>query len=170
MLSLATRLVGRKIPACPLRSTDGGFVDLSTQPGRTVLFVHPGINPPDKPFPDGWLDTLGLTGCTAQASSFRDAHESFQELGVTVMGLSRQSIAAHEAARERLSLPYHLLSDNDLWFVRLLGLPAIRINGEVVAARITIVARDGEVEHARYPIPDPERDAEGVLEWLRERS
>jgi peroxiredoxin Q/BCP len=52
-------------------------------------------------------------GCTAEACTFRDNYEAFQQAGVTVVGLSSDSVESHQAFVQRHHLPFLLLSDVD---------------------------------------------------------
>jgi peroxiredoxin Q/BCP len=50
-------------------------------------------------------------GCTTEACSFRDAESEMQQLGVTVIGVSADSIASHKKFQEKYSLSFPLWSD-----------------------------------------------------------
>ncbi len=50
-------------------------------------------------------------GCTAEACTFRDNYEAFQQAGVTVVGVSSDSVELHQAFAQRYHLPFLLLSD-----------------------------------------------------------
>ena len=52
-------------------------------------------------------------GCTLEAQDFRDLHEEFLKLGVTVLGVSRDSVASHEKFCAKQNLPFELISDAD---------------------------------------------------------
>jgi peroxiredoxin len=41
--------------------------------------------------------------------------------------------------------------------------------GQVLLKRLTLVAREGVVEHVFYPVFPPDTHASLVLEWLRDR-
>jgi len=53
------------------------------------------------------------SGCTAEACDFRDQWVEFDRVGATVLGVSPDSIASHQAFAERHQLPFPLLSDPD---------------------------------------------------------
>ena len=44
----ADHLEGTRLPPVGLRSTDGGLVDLSALPGRTVVYCYPMTGRPDR--------------------------------------------------------------------------------------------------------------------------
>ena len=50
-------------------------------------------------------------GCTDEGIQFRDLHAEFRKAGVTVFGISRDSVASHEKFRKKMSFPFELLSD-----------------------------------------------------------
>lgn len=52
-------------------------------------------------------------GCTAEACSFRDYYEDFQELGAEVIGISGDSEESHKRFASKYKLPFTLLSDKD---------------------------------------------------------
>jgi peroxiredoxin Q/BCP len=66
--------------------------------GPLVLFFYPRDDSP---------------GCTKQACSFRDSYERLSALGVKVAGISRDSVASHQAFQQKYDLPFLLLSDTE---------------------------------------------------------
>lgn len=50
-------------------------------------------------------------GCTTQACAFRDTFHDFKDLDVVVIGISKDSVAAHKRFVEKYNLPFILLSD-----------------------------------------------------------
>jgi peroxiredoxin Q/BCP len=52
-------------------------------------------------------------GCTTESAAFRDAHADFAAAGCDIAGVSRDSIPSHRRFREKLALPFDLLSDTD---------------------------------------------------------
>ena len=51
--------------------------------------------------------------CSAEACSFRDRFQDFQDAGAEVIGISADSSDSHRRFAERLHLPFILLSDPD---------------------------------------------------------
>lgn len=77
---------------------DGGTdVTLSAaRPGAVVLFFYPRDD---------------TSGCTKEAIGFTEAADAFAAANVTVMGISKDSIAKHDKFRDKHSLGVALLSD-----------------------------------------------------------
>jgi peroxiredoxin Q/BCP len=62
-------------------------------------------------------------GCTAQACSFRDAYQDFQDLGAEVIGVSGDSVLSHQSFQAKYKLPFMLLSDANRKLRKLFGVP-----------------------------------------------
>jgi peroxiredoxin len=167
----AKHLVGMRLPSIPLAATDGRLIDLSAQPGRVVVYAYPRTGVPDKPNPDGWDAIPGARGCTPQSCSFRDHHAELRSLGVAaVYGLSTQDTAYQREAANRLHLPFALLSDEHLALTSALKLPTFQVGSMALLKRLTLIIRDGTVEHVFYPVFPPDRNAVDVVQWLADAS
>lgn len=162
-------LPGLPLPAVALPSTGGGRIALDALPaGRSVIFCFPMTGQPGVPLPAGWDDIPGARGCTPQNCAFRDHHGEFAALDVGVYAVSTQTPAVQREMAARLHLPYPVLSDADLELTAALRLPTFRAEGGPrLIKRLTLVVRDGIIEHVLYPVFPPDRSAEPVLEWLR---
>ena len=159
-------LPGCKLPCHELPASSGGRVDLSRQPGVTVIYLFPMIGDPAQALPEGWDTIPGARGCTPQSCRFRDEIVPLRQLADWVYGLSSQHIPALQAAVNRLGLPYDLLSDADLAFTRDLWLPTFDIDGRTFIKRITLICRDGFIEKVFYPVFPPDQNAQQVIEYL----
>ena len=53
------------------------------------------------------------SGCTLESQQFRDLHAAYRRAGITIVGISRDSIASHKKFREKERLPFDLLADED---------------------------------------------------------
>ena len=67
---------------------------------------------------------------------------------------------------KRLELPYPLLSDKELNFVRLLKLPTFQFNSMTLIKRLTLVLDNGRIAKVFYPVFPPDQSAEQTLRWL----
>jgi peroxiredoxin (alkyl hydroperoxide reductase subunit C) len=164
----ADHLPGRRLPQVGLPATSGESIDLSALPGRTVVYAYPRTGRPghDTLVPD-WDEIPGARGCTPETCSFRDHHAELSAAGARVVGLSTQTLEDQQEAATRLHLPYSLLSDADLDLTRALSLPTFEAGGVVLLRRLTLVVRDGVVEHLWYPVFPPDSHAQEVLTWLQ---
>jgi len=52
-------------------------------------------------------------GCTAEACSFRDGYGAYHRSGVVILGVSPDSSKKHTKFREKYSLPFTLLADEE---------------------------------------------------------
>ena len=77
----ARHLVGTRIASVPLPATDGTAGDLSSLPGRVVVYAYPRTGKPGVENPDGWDLIPGARGCTPQSCSFRDHFAELKALG-----------------------------------------------------------------------------------------
>ena len=161
-------LPGRPLPSLPLPATDGRMVDLSSLPGRTIVYVYPRTGRPDQPLPTGWDEIPGARGCTPQSCAYRDLTAELGALGARIFGLSTQDTAYQQEAVARLHLPFPLLSDERLELTTALALPTFEVEGMTLIKRLTLVIADGAIETVFYPVFPPDADAANVAAWLRE--
>jgi len=166
----ADHLRGARVSSLPLLSTAGGVVDLSALRGSSVVYAYPRTGEPGRGVPDGWDEIPGARGCTPQSCAFRDAHSELGSLGVRVFGLSTQTTEYQLEAARRLRLPFPLLSDAGLAFTRRMRLPSFRFADMTLLKRLTLVIREGRIEHVFYPVFPPDKNADEVLAWLRGRA
>jgi peroxiredoxin Q/BCP len=90
---------GNKVPGFSLPMTGGGTWSLKDAAGgKLVIYFYP-------------RDMT--SGCTRESQDFRDLYGAFRKAGVTVVGVSRDSVASHDRFTARESLPFALLADTD---------------------------------------------------------
>ncbi len=90
---------GDKAPAITANDQNGKTITLSDFSGKKiVLYFYPKDDTP---------------GCTAEACSFRDAHQSLLDKGLVVLGVSPDSEKSHAKFVDKYKLPFSLLSDSD---------------------------------------------------------
>jgi peroxiredoxin len=166
----ADHLTGLPMPALSLQASDGRSVDLATTgPGRTIIYLYPLTGRPGVDLPEGWDAIPGARGCSTEACDFRDHFTDLQAAGAAhVWGLSSQDPDYQAEVVERLHLPFTMLSDPDFTLADSLNLPTFSAPGhQRLYSRLTIVARDGRIEHVFYPIFPPNTHAQQVLNWLQ---
>jgi peroxiredoxin len=168
-------LPGSRVPSVRLASTGGRVVDVAEIAERpAVFFFYPRTGEPGKAAGPEWDAIPGARGCTPQSCGFRDLHREFTELGVAVFGVSTQDTAYQREFVERNHVPFELLSDRDLRFTRALRLPTFEFPVErdgptTLIKRMAWFVERGRIEKIWYPVFPPDRNAETVLGWLRER-
>jgi peroxiredoxin len=157
-----------RIPEISLAATDGKTVDLSKlAASRTVLYFYPMTGVPGKPLPEGWDLIPGARGCTPQACAFRDHSAELAQLQTDVFGCSTQSTAYQTEMANRLGLPFAILSDAEFKLCDALRLPTFEVDGVRLLKRLTLIIRDGRIEHVFYPVFPSNENAAEVLRWLR---
>jgi len=165
----AAHLTAMAVPDITLPATDGGRVNLAALSGRTVIYAYPRTGQPGQALPTGWDDIPGARGCTPQSCGFRDHFAELKQLGATaVFGLSTQDSAYQREVRDRLQLPFELLSDEDLALSKALDLPMFEADGMTLMKRLALIVRDGRIEHVLYPVFPPDRNAADVAAWLKD--
>lgn len=90
---------GDNAPQFSCADENGRVVSLNDYKGKKlVLYFYPKDDTP---------------GCTAQACSLRDGYGQFLSKGYEILGVSPDSPKKHTKFREKYSLPFSLLADED---------------------------------------------------------
>ncbi|WP_433594510.1 MerR family transcriptional regulator [Nocardia sp. CA-145437] len=167
----AAHLAGVRVPAVSIDDSSGERIDLAAlDPGRTVIHLYPLTGRPDADIPAGWNDIPGARGCTPQSCGFRDHYTELRAAGVDrLFGLSSQTTSYQHEVVTRLGLPFTMLSDPDFRVADALSLPTFDFDGTRLYKRLTLVIRDGVIEHVFYPVFPPDRHAAELLRWLHEK-
>lgn len=165
----ASHLEGMKMPSVGLDATDGKTVDLGAIPGRFVLYVYPMTGRPGVRLPDGWDSIPGARGCTPQSCAFRDHYSELKSLNTSVFGLSTQSTDYQKEVRDRLHLPFELLSDSKHCLKEMLRLPTFKTSGMELYKRLTLIIENAGIRKVFYPVFPPDENAANVITWLRQR-
>jgi len=89
--------IGEKVANFSLPATGDKNVSLDDFKGANlVIYFYPKDSTP---------------GCTLEGQDFRDNYAGFKKSGTTVLGVSRDSLKAHENFKARQEFPFDLLSD-----------------------------------------------------------
>jgi thioredoxin-dependent peroxiredoxin len=89
--------IGKKAPAFTLVDQNEVAHTLKQYVGSKVLiYFYPKDDTP---------------GCTKEACTIADVYNDFKKLGVTVLGVSKDSPKSHKKFAEKYNLPFALLSD-----------------------------------------------------------
>ena len=144
--------VGMKAPDFTLLDKEGNTVSLSDFRGRrVVVYFYPKDNTP---------------GCTRQACAFGAHYGEFARRGITVIGISRDSVASHEKFASKYNLPFILLSDPDRVAIEAYGVwQEKKMAGKVsmgVVRTTFLVNEEGNIA-AVMPKVKPDTNAEEIL-------
>lgn len=91
--------VGQKAPDFNLPGSDGKNHKLSEYQGKNViLYFYPKDDTP------GW---------TVQADGFSTAHKDYENLNAVILGVSKDSLADHDAFIKKFGITYVLLADEE---------------------------------------------------------
>ena len=146
---------GDKAPNFTLLDKNGNSVSLSDFSGKkTVVYFYPKDNTP---------------GCTRQACAFAANFEKFKEIDVTVIGISKDSVASHQKFAEKYNLQFILLSDPDLKAINAFGVWQEKKNyGKTMMGVVRstfIIDENGIIENV-MPKVKPDTNAEEILKKL----
>ena len=147
---------GMKAPDFTLPDKDGNPVSLSDFAGKkVVLYFYPKDNTP---------------GCTRQACAFAAAYGEFEQLGVTVIGVSKDSAASHQKFADKHGLPFILLSDPELTAIQAYDVwQEKKLYGKVsmgVVRTTYVIDEQGVIEKA-MPKVKPDTNAAEILDYLK---
>ena len=146
---------GMKAPDFDLSDKDGNTVRLSDFQGKkVVLYFYPKDNTP---------------GCTRQACAFAASYEQFKAQDVTVIGISKDSVASHLKFAQKYDLPFILLSDPQLQAIQSYGVwQEKKLYGKVsmgVVRTTFIIDEQGIIEKV-MPKVKPDTNAADILAYL----
>ncbi len=146
---------GTKAPEFTLADSNGSKVSLSDFSGkRIVLYFYPKDNTP---------------GCTRQACAFASAYEGFKSKNVSVIGISKDSVASHKKFADKYSLPFILLSDPELAAIKSYDVwHEKKMCGKTsmgVVRTTYIIDENGIIEKAMAGVK-PDTNAKEILDYL----
>jgi len=88
---------GNPAPDFELLDDTGNLLRLKDYRGRPViLYFYPADD---------------TSGCTKEACNFRDDYSAYQKSGVTILGVSPDSVKSHGKFKQKYQLPFPLLAD-----------------------------------------------------------
>lgn len=95
-------------------------------------------------------------GCTTESCDFRDRHETFEDRGYTILGVSPDAPDKLREFRDEYALPFDLLSDPDNEVARAYGAWGVKKNYgreyEGIIRSTILIDADGTVEEAFYNV------------------
>lgn len=150
-------LEGKKAPDFELEGSDGKKHALKDFSGKTVvIYFYPKDN---------------TSGCTKEACGFRDLHEDLRELGVVLLGVSKDSLKSHDKFIRDFGLPFVLLSDPDTGMMRAYGAFGEKVMyGKKTLGTIrstVVIGPDGMVVKHWQTVKKAEAHPAAVIDFLR---
>lgn len=147
-LSAEPLKLGTQFPSVQATLDSGETIDLSSNSaeGYVLVYFYPKADTP---------------GCTKQACSLRDAYEVLLEKGVTVFGVSKDSVKSQSKFREKYTLPFSLVADSDSDVIEAFGVPK-KLG---FASRQAFLFKDGKLVW-RDLAASTSKQAEDVLAFL----
>jgi peroxiredoxin Q/BCP len=145
--------VGSKVPEFTLADQNGKMFSISSVLGKKnlVIYFYPKDDSP---------------GCTAEACSFRDQYEVFNEADALIIGISGQSVESHKEFADKYHLSYTLLSDEGNKIRKLFGVPSNFLG--MLPGRVTyIVDKSGKVIYIFNSQAQAERHVDEALKILK---
>jgi len=144
--------VGQPAPDFRLQDQHGDWHSLEQHRGKWItLYFYPKDDTPD---------------CTKEACAFRDNIFAFEDLGATILGVSLDDVASHEAFAEKYSLPFALLSDADAATATDYGVLKKMVGFRFARRESFIIDPEGNIA-VRYEKVDPAKHSEQVLADLK---
>jgi peroxiredoxin Q/BCP len=153
-------VIGQPLPPFSLTAVDYRGTQTTVSPESMlgtpfVLFVYPRDNTP---------------ACTVEVCQFRDEWSEFRDLGVTVFGVSRDTMRTHQNFIKKSEVPYQLLVDDKR---ELIGSYGLIINAQMYGKDVTKTARttyfvtaDGILQEIWEDV-EPKGHAAAVLAHVR---
>ena len=146
---------GDPAPDFSATATDGSTVSLSDFKGKNiVLYFYPRDSTP---------------GCTKEACAFRDEFSVFKKREAVVLGVSTDSLKAHQKFSSKYQLPFPLLADEEKRIVEAYGVwgqKSFLGRKYMGTHRVTfLIAPDGRIKKI-WPEVKPAEHAKEVLEAL----
>lgn len=154
LIAMTNQTTPYPAPDFKLSTSDGQEKSLQDFTGKwLVLYFYP------------MADT---SGCTAEACGMRDARDELTDLGVEVVGVSRDEPADNDAFKAKYNLNFTLLSDPDQKTIRDYDAYDAESFGGIGTQRKTfLIDPQGQVQKV-YSDVTPEGHADEVVADLRE--
>lgn len=145
---------GDKCPSFSLPDQHGTTITIDALIGKKLLVIY--FYPKDE-----------TSGCTKEACSFRDNYDIFEGLGCEVIGISSDSIEAHERFAANHRLNFTLLADTEKKVRKLFGVPTNLFG--LISGRVTyIIDKSGIIRSVHNSLTDPESHIRKSLEIIQQ--
>lgn len=150
--------VGKIVPEFCLQDQDLKEVCIREFQGqKVVIYFYPKDNTP---------------GCTTQACAFKAVYDQFEELGVKVIGISKDTVKSHQKFIQDFDLPFTLLADPKHQAIEIFGVMGEKMMyGKKVNSvmRTTFVLDETQTVEKVFLKASPENNALEILEYLKNK-
>ncbi len=148
---------GTRAPEIALNDKGGNEIRLSDFAGKkVVVYFYPKDNTP---------------GCSRQACAFKNAYGEYEELGIPVIGISKDSEASHIKFADKYELPFILLSDPELKAIKDYDVwQEKKMYGKVsmgVVRTTYLIDENGVIEKV-WKRAKPDTNADDILAYLKD--
>lgn len=116
--------IGDAAPEFTLPTDNNGMISFKKSAGKAVISRGEGLGTfteTDKNIVLYFYPKDGTSGCTIEAKEFRDLTAEFNQNNTVIIGVSKDSVKSHDTFKEKLCLPFTLVSDEDLRTCRAYG-------------------------------------------------
>ncbi len=147
---------GTKAPAFTLNDKDGRAMSLADFAGRKVVLY--------------FYSRDNTSGCTRQACAFGRTYDEYEKLGVSVIGVSRDSEASHRKFAEKNALPFILLADPELTAIKAYDVwQEKKLYGKVSmgVVRTTYLIDESGIIEKVWKKAKPDTNADEILTYLK---
>lgn len=146
--------VGDSAPDVTGITENGTALDLGSlyKKGFTLVYFYPKADTP---------------GCTAQGCSLRDEYAALADRGITVIGVSADTVEAQKKFKEKYNLPFTLIADPEHKVIDAFGVPLRHVPavGSFATRQAYLIDRKGKVVWCDYKASTREQ-AHDVLKAL----
>ncbi len=148
--NMTTLKVGDKAPVFSGIDQNENKISLEDFKGKKViLYFYPKDNTP---------------GCTAEACDLRDSYNMWLDKGYVVIGVSPDSVKAHQKFVEKYELPFPLIADTEKEILKAYGVWGLKKNYgreyQGVFRTTFIIDEKGVIEHIFKKVKTKEHTAQ----------
>ncbi len=143
--------VGDAAPAVTGTTETGAKLDFADtyKKGYTLVYFYPKAH---------------TSGCTDQGCSLRDGYEALTQKGVTVIGVSHDTVAEQKKFKDDYHFPFTLVADTDQTVSKAFGVPNIP-STTLTARQAYLIDKEGKIVWCDYKA-STKQQADDVLKAL----
>jgi peroxiredoxin Q/BCP len=153
---MGNSLIGQKAPDFTLPKSNGGSLSLSDLDGQwKVIFFYAKDGSPT---------------CKRGCLTFKEQYDLFQSLTppVHIIGISQDSVKDHDIFKNKLNLPFDILSDQDRVVAKSYGVPLFL--GRFPAKSSFVIGPDRTIHHCYDWLFRPRKHVAKILNSLSQIS